>query len=117
MTLLNIKNKIDIVNDSFLESSINNLSDMFNNSYESKITRFHNELLKISIFYGLGDNISIQCIYDGPSFERLFTIHTSRNITKKEKYSYLEKIINHMDRFSREYGLFDFFKDAYIQIK
>lgn len=86
-------------------------------SFESKITEFYDELIKISDNLGLGKNISIDTVYDGSYPEKVFTINVPFHIDREEKYSLLDQIINDMVIFSKENNMFDFYKDTYILIK
>lgn len=92
---------------------IENLVD----SYESKATKFYEELRITSSKFGLGKDISFGIVYDGPSPEKVFTINIPHKLDIKEKYYILDQIVNHMADFSRKENMFDFFKDAYILIK
>lgn len=86
-------------------------------NYESKITKFYEELIKVSDSLGLGKDISIDIVYDGSYPERVFTINVPFRMNRKEKYDYLDQIVNDMVVFSKENNIFDFYKDAYILIK
>lgn len=82
-----------------------------------KITEFYDELLKVSDNLGLGKNISVDIVYDGSYPEKVFTINVPFHIDRKEKYDYLDQIVNDMVNFSKENNMFDFYKDAHILIK
>ena len=86
-------------------------------NYESKITEFYEELLNVSDNLGLGKNISVDIVYDGSYPEKVFTINVPFNIDRKEKYDYLDQIVNDMVNFSKENNMFDFYKDAHTLIK
>ena len=85
--------------------------------YEDKCNDFHNELLKVSNRLGLGENISVESFYDGPSLEKLFTINLDYKLDDNDKSDYLNQINNHLDEFCRKNNLHDFFLDAYISIE
>ncbi|MBE6508249.1 MAG: hypothetical protein E7Z77_02420 [Methanobrevibacter sp.] len=89
-----------------------------NNRYhKNEISMFYTELLSLSRQLGLGDNISIETIYDGKLPEKVFTIHCDVNINKEQKYLLSESIHESMKHFSDSNHLDNFFKDAYIIIK
>lgn len=84
---------------------------------KAKSQKFYEELKITSNKFGLGENISVDIVYDGPSPEKVFTINISHKLDIKEKYSILDQIVNHMADFSRKENMFDFYKDAYILIR
>lgn len=89
-----------------------------NNNYQNnEITIFYKELLSISKELQLGEDISIKTVYDGKIPEKVFTIHTSVKLEKKQKFALFDEIHEHMESFSKSRGLQNFFKDAYILIK
>ena len=85
--------------------------------YEEKFADFKKELLKVSNRLGLGENISVESFYDGPSLEKLFTINLDYKLDDNDKFDYLNQINNHLDEFCRKNNLHDFFLDAYISIE
>ena len=98
------------------------VKDFFNiqksSGYQNNdITLFYRELLNFSNQLKLGSDISIDTIYDGKIPEKVFTIHSSITLNKKQKYQLSESIHEHMESFSNSQGLQNFFKDAYILIK
>ncbi len=104
----------------------NTVGDFFKNkflkkspadSFESKITKFYDELIKVSDNLGLGKNIHVDTVYDGSHPEKVFTIKVPFHIEREEKYSLLDQIISDMVIFSKENNMVDFFKDSYILIK
>ena len=86
-------------------------------NYESKITEFYEELIKVSDNLGLGKDISLDTVYDGSYPEKVFTINVPFHMDRKEKYDYLDQIVNDMVNFSKENNMFDFYKDVHILIK
>ena len=85
--------------------------------YEEKFADFKKELLKVSNRLGLGENISVESFYDGPSLEKIFIIHLDYKLDYEDEYNYFEQIIDHMDEFCRKNNLHDFFLDASVLIK
>ena len=85
--------------------------------YEEKFADFKKELLKVSNRLGLGENISVESFYDGPSLEKLFTINLDYKLDDNDKFDYLNQINNHLDEFCRKNNLHDFFLDVYVLIK
>lgn len=98
------------------------VNDVFKNefikieSFESKFTKFYEELLVISDKFELGKDISFDVVYDGPSPEMVFTINIHYNLNFDDEYYFSGKIIEHMGDFSRKENMFDFFKEAYVLI-
>lgn len=88
-----------------------------NYPYDDKCNDFHKELLKVSNQLGLGENISVKSVYDGPSLDILFTIHLDYKLDYEDRFEYSKEIMGHMDEFCRKNNLFDFFLDAYVSIE
>jgi hypothetical protein len=107
----------------FNKSNPNNLFPSFKKtfgsevSYENKCTIFYDELKKVSKSKGLGDNISVQTVYEENIPEKVFTISIEHHLSKSDKYVLLEEITNSMSIFAKKSMLWDFFKDSYIIIK
>ena len=108
------------------DKSSNNIIELFKSrfvkkslteSFESKITKFYEELLFVSNNFGLGKDISLDIVYDGPTPERVFTINVPYNLNFDDKYYFSDQIVDYMADFSRKENMFDFFKNAYILIK
>ncbi len=104
----------------------NTVGDFFRNNFlkksslepfESKITEFYDELIKVSDRLGLGKNICIDTVYDERPPEKVFRINVPFHMDRKDKYSILDQIINEMFTFSKENNMVDFYKDVYILIK
>ncbi|MBE6505309.1 MAG: hypothetical protein E7Z73_06165 [Methanobrevibacter millerae] len=110
ITTFNISNSID---------SLFSLKDNFHSdvSYKSDCRAFYEKLLEVSKSKGLGDNISIQTIYDGNIPEKVFTIHIGQKLSKNDKYVLLDEITNYMGIYAKNNMLRNFYKDAYIIIK
>ena len=84
---------------------------------DNEITKVYNNLLTVSKQLGLGENISIDTVYDGKVPEKVFTIHCASKLNKEQKYNMSELLHKHMNSFSKSEGLQDFIKDVYILIK
>lgn len=101
----------------FIKDQINKFkNETFTDNYESKITMFHKELLKLSNNLGLGSDILVETVYEGQCAERVFTIKPKHEINRKDKHYFLDQIVKYMADFSKRTGMFDFYKDAYILI-
>ena len=74
--------------------------------YEDKFDDFHKKLLKISNQLGLGENIPVKSVYDEPSLEKIFIINVDYKLGDKDRFNYLEQIIDYMDDFCRKINLF-----------
>ena len=85
--------------------------------YEDKCKDFRKELLKVSNRLGLGENISVESVYDGPSRDILFIIHLDYKLDYKDRFEYSVEIMDYMDEFCRKNNLFDFFLDAYVSVE
>ena len=100
---------------------LDNICDKYSkgqiSSDEDKFSIFYNELSNISDNLGLGDNISIEDSYDGPSVEKVFTIKSPFKLKDKVKEKYSSKIFTHMGIYSRNYNLFDVFEYSYIFVE
>ena len=88
-----------------------------NEYHDNEITKFYNKLLTVSKQLGLGENISIDTVYDGKIPEKVFTIHSINKLNKEQRYAVSELVHNQMNSFSKSEGLQDFIKDVYILIK
>ena len=89
-----------------------------NNKYQyNEISVFYQELVSVSKHLGLGDNISIETVYDGKIPEKVFTIHSGINLDKKQKFQLSNSIHESMRLISKSKGLENLFKDVYILIK
>lgn len=111
-------NKISTFNDSNI-IDVFSLRNKFNPkvSYKSDCRTFYDKLLEVSKSKGLGDNISIQTVYDGNIPEKIFTIHIDQKLSKNDKYILLDEITSYMRIYAKNNMLWNFFKDAYIVIK
>lgn len=125
---MNFDNGVSYLNENVKHESIsqNTLVDTFKKIFNipnsknyqyNEVTVFYQELLYLSKQLGLGDNISIETVYDGKIPEKVFTIHTGMHLDKKRKYSLSESIHKNMKAFSKSKGLQNFFNDVYILIK
>ena len=85
--------------------------------YEDKCKDFRKELLKVSNRLGLGENISVESVYDGPSRDILFIIHLDYKLDYKDRFEYSVEIMDYMNEFCRKNNLFDFFLDAYVSVE
>lgn len=112
-------NSISTFNNSNPINSLFSLKNMFHSdvSYKSDCRTFYEKLLEISKLKGLGDNISIQTIYEGNIPEKVFTIHIEQKMSKNDKYLLLDEITNYMGIYAKNNMLWNFYKDAYIIIK
>ena len=95
---MNFDNELSYLNESVTHQDIsqNTLVDTFKRIFNipnsknyqyNEITVFYQELLSLSRQLGLGDNISIETVYDGKIPEKVFTIHTDVNLDKKQTYT------------------------------
>ena len=125
---MNFDNGVSYLNENVKHESIsqNTLVDTFKKIFNipnsknyqyNEVTVFYQELLYLSKQLGLGDNISIETVYDGKIPEKVFTIHLDISLDKKQKYSLSESIHKSMKAFSKSKGLQNFFNDVYILIK
>lgn len=112
-------NEFSTFNNSNPIAFLYSLRNKFNSevSYKSDCRTFYDKLLEVSKSKGLGDNITIQTVYEGNIPERIFTINIGRYMSKKDRYVLLEEITNYMSIYSKNNMLWNFFKDAYIIIK
>lgn len=101
---------MEVFKSKFIKNSLNEL-------FESKITKFYEELLLVSKSFGLGENISIDIVYDGSIPEWVFTINAPYNLNFDDKHYFSGEIMEYMGNFSRKEYLFDFFKDAYVLVE
>ena len=114
----NTSNKSNDDDVDFIGSFKGFLNTQENNKYhKNEISMFYSELLSLSKQLGLGDNISIETLYEGKIPEKVFTIHCAGSMDKEQKYLLSESIHKSMKHFSDSNQLDNFFKDAYIIIK
>ena len=85
-----------------------------NEYQDNNVSRFYNKLLSLSKRWGLGEQISVEKVFDEFTPEYIFTISIPKSITK-DKENDIFMIMNfQMERFCKDNNMFNFLKDAYI---
>ncbi|MCF0226676.1 MAG: hypothetical protein HUK28_05115 [Methanobrevibacter sp.] len=87
-----------------------NLKDISNPEF----LKYYKEIMMVSKRYGLGDNITIETIYDGNIPEKVFTINLNHAKLTDDDFYYHEQILDYMDDFAKKNNIEDFAKDTYI---
>lgn len=82
--------------------------------YHDKVTKFYNQLLLLSKYWGLGDSISVETVHEEFTPEYIFTIQIPKNLSKKEKNDIFMKLNFQMEHYCKSNNMFNFFKDAHI---
>lgn len=108
-------------NNSSLDSVKGILSKVFNldkdlkieNTYKSDLSKFKEELDSFISKYGFEETY-IESIEDGMISEKMFYIKSPEDKSFDELDIYLEKIIKHMESFSKYNHLHSFFMNSYI---
>ena len=85
-----------------------------NEYQDNNVTMFYNKLLSLSKHWGLGDEISVETVFDEFTPEYIFTISIPKGITKNEENDIFMKMNFQMERFCKDNNMFNFLKDAYI---
>ena len=85
-----------------------------NEYQDNNVTMFYNKLLSLSKHWGLGDEISVETVFDEFTPEYIFTISIPKGITKNEENDIFMKMNFQMERFCKDNNMLNFLKDAYI---
>lgn len=87
-------NEFSTFNNSIPITFLYSLRNKFNSevSYKSDCRTFYDKLLEVSKSKGLGDNITIQTVYEGNIPERIFTIILGDICQKKIGMFYWKKL-------------------------
>ena len=70
--------------------------------------------MSLSKYWGLGEHISVETVYDEFTPEYIFTISIPKGISKDEENDIFMKLNFQMERFCKDNNMFSFLKDAYI---
>ena len=87
------------------------------NEYHDNVSIFYNKLLSLSKHWGLGEQISVEKVFDEFTPEYIFTISIPKGMSKDEENDIFMKMNFQMERFCKEKNMFSFLKDAYIIFK
>ena len=85
-----------------------------NEYQDNNVSIFYNKLLSLSKYWGLGEHISVETVFDEFTPEYIFTISIPKGMSKNEENDIFMKMNFQMERFCKDNNMFSFLKDAYI---
>ena len=102
--------------DSFKEEFLNKLLHVndCNEYHENNVSMFYNKLVSLSKYWGLGEQISVERVFDEFTPEYIFTISVPQGMSKDEENDIFMKMNFQMECFCKDNNMFSFLKDAYI---
>lgn len=81
---------------------------------DNNVTKFYNELLLLSNCWGLGDNVSVETVYEEFTPEYIFTIKIPKHFSKHDENEIFMKLNFQMEHFCKSNDMLDFLREAYI---
>ena len=85
-----------------------------NGYQDNNVSMFYNRLLSLSKHWGLGEDISVETVFDEFTPEYIFTITIPGGMSKDEENDIFMKMNFQMERCCKDNNMSNFLKDAYI---